>query len=68
MTEAARTEGWGSMVNAKKAHYFQDGSSLCRQWMMFGSGPRWESNQKKGPTADAGTCAACWKKAPEEAP
>lgn len=65
--EAQRREGWGSLVNAAKAHYFgADGRSLCGRWAAIG-GPHWESNQKKGLKADAGTCAGCWKKAPDDA-
>ena len=60
-------EGWGSLVNASKAHYFgKDGCSLCGKWASVGE-PRWESNQKKGSKPDAGTCVGCWKKAPDAA-
>ena len=63
-----RNEGWGSLVNAQKAHYFStSGRSLCGRWACFGT-PVWESNQKRGAKADSGTCAACWKKAPDVAP
>ena len=63
-----RKEGWGSLLNAAKAHYFAaDGRSLCGRWATFGP-PRWELNQTKGPKADSGTCVSCWKKTPDEAP
>jgi hypothetical protein len=29
-------KGWGFPANARKAHYFVDGISLCRNWMFFG--------------------------------
>ena len=63
-----RTEGWGSLTNALKAHYFaEDGRSLCGRWARLGQ-PHWERNQSKGTKPDRGTCAGCWKKAPERAP
>ncbi len=66
-----RTEGWGSLVNdtSGNAHYFRDGRSLCGRWLAIGS-PRWETNQWRGPEPKRGrgTCKACWRKAPEEAP
>ncbi len=40
---SARKEGWGSLVNAAKAHYFAaDGRVLCGRWVSFGP-PHWES-------------------------
>lgn len=56
-----RKEGWGSLDNAAKAHYFRDDRSLCRRWLTWGA-PRWESNQSQGDAPDKGTCAVCWKK------
>ena len=65
-----RQEGWGSLVNDRggNAHDFQGGRALCGKWLAFD--PRWESNQVSGPEPKprSGTCKACWKKAPEEAP
>ncbi len=63
-----RKEGWGSILNASKAHYFGlDGRSLCGRWAIF-TKPEWESDQERGTKPDSATCAACWKKAPEKAP
>lgn len=65
-----RHEGWGSLLNdhGGNAHYFQEGRSLCGKWLAFY--PRWEANQVRGPEPKprSGTCKACWKRAPEEAP
>lgn len=65
MRAAERTEGWGSIVNSRKAHYFDaDGRSLCGRYLSFR--PMWEAVQYLGPQPtkgdDTGTCAACWKK------
>jgi hypothetical protein len=57
-----RAEGWGNLDNARDAHYFVDGSSLCGRWLAFGE-PRWESNQELGSAPSNGTCKHCWKKA-----
>ena len=63
-----RKEGWGSLDNAAKAHYFAtNGRSLCGRWVAIGD-PRWESNQKKGTKPDRGTCLPCWRKAPDDQP
>ena len=56
-----RTEGWGNLDNAKKAYYFVNGRSLCRNWLAWGS-PRWETNQASGESCDKGTCKSCWTK------
>ena len=58
-----RKEGWGSLTNAGKAHYFNlDGRSLCNRWASFS--PRWETNQELGKdwSRDDGTCQTCWHK------
>ena len=62
-----RSEGWGSLLNARDAHYFRDGRSLCRRWACFGT-PMWESNQALGsrPRRNSGTCVTCWKKREKE--
>lgn len=37
MTEQVEpTEGWGSPMLAKKAHYFILSESLCGRWLYFG--------------------------------
>lgn len=28
--------GWGYLDNARKAHYFVQGRSLCRKWLFLG--------------------------------
>jgi hypothetical protein len=58
---AERTEGWGSLDNARDAHYFKDSRSLCGRWLACGS-PRWEKNQALGKEPTKGTRKACWKK------
>ena len=63
--EQERTEGWGSVDNARNAHYFRDGMSLCNSWMAIG-GPRWERHQELGKEPTRGTCKACWKKRAKE--
>jgi len=50
------TQGWKFLSNAKKAHYFIDGKSLCRKWMTFGSA--FEDNNHTSPD----NCPACQKK------
>lgn len=62
-----RTEGWGSLWNVRKAHYFRGNKSLCGRWLSLGS-PAWETNQSLGEKPDDGTCAACWKKRKKESP
>ena len=37
MSETTPTEGWGWPLNARKAHYFLEGRSLCMRWMFFGT-------------------------------
>ncbi len=34
--EGAVDEGWNWLTNAKKAHYFVKGRSLCGKWGCFG--------------------------------
>ena len=69
---AKRDEGWGSLSNdrSENAHYFRGGRSLCGRWLALFNSPQWERNQSRGtePKRGSGTCKACWKKAPEEAP
>lgn len=36
MSQEENKEGWGFPVNARKAHYFRGGISLCGRWMHFG--------------------------------
>lgn len=30
-------EGWTWLMNARKWHYFRDGKSLCKKWMILSS-------------------------------
>ncbi len=58
-----RKSGWGSLDNARDAHYFkEDFRSLCGRWMALGT-PRWEDNQELGSEPTKGTCKTCWKRA-----
>lgn len=67
LKQGDRSEGWGSLLNARSAHYFRDGKSICGRWACFGS-PRWERKQELGerPRRNDGTCVACWKKREKE--
>ena len=57
-----RTEGWGSLDNARDAHYFTvDARSLCGRWAAWRP-PYWESNQELGDAPSRGTCKSCWTK------
>jgi hypothetical protein len=60
-TPKERTEGWGNLDNARDAHYFREGRSLCGYWLAWGP-TRWESNQELGEAPVKGTCKKCWKK------
>lgn len=35
-TPKKQSDGWGWPLGATRAHYFQDGRSLCRRWLFFG--------------------------------
>ena len=65
--DVGRSEGWGSLLNARDAHYFRDGRALCARWACFGA-PIWERNQELGPRPrrNSGTCVTCWKKREKE--
>ena len=49
------TEGWGWPLLIRKAHYFRDGTSLCRKWMYMG---KLENDVKKSPD----DCKQCQRK------
>lgn len=55
------SEGWGFLVNSRKAHYFRDGRSLCRRWMCFSLSDL-EQDDKKSPD----DCKACRRKRDRE--
>lgn len=60
-----RNEGWGSVSNARDAHFFRSGRSLCGRWMVLAK-PMWEARQELGETPENGTCKTCWKKRARE--
>ncbi len=47
--------GWGWPALSKKAHYFEDGRSLCNRWMYMG---QLEDNNLDSPD----DCATCRKR------
>lgn len=49
-------EGWTWLQNSPKWHYFVDGRSLCRRFMLFGN-PELEQGKDESPD----NCAACMK-------
>lgn len=59
-----RDEGWGSVDNSAKSHYFREARSLCGGWMAFT--PHWETHQELGAEPKKGDCKACWKKRAKE--
>jgi len=50
-------EGWTWLFNARKWHYFRNGESLCRKWMIWNSGDL-ELENDDSPD----NCATCRKK------
>lgn len=36
MSDSPKTSGWGFPLLAKKAHYFEDGFSICHRWWYMG--------------------------------
>ncbi len=58
--EPGRGEGWHWPANAKKAHYFEGGRSLCGRWLFFGFQ---EQSQERGDESGHDDCRPCWKKA-----
>jgi len=54
------SEGWAWPLNSRKAHYFEEGRSLCGRWMFFGS-----QDQPEGLGEQPGKddCVVCWRKA-----
>lgn len=65
MTEskkASSSNGWGFPVNARKAHYFVDGRSLCLKWLFFG---HLDENQKTGANPGPDDCVTCFGRVPK---
>lgn len=60
MLNEPEDEGWGSPINAKKAHYFVGGHALCNGWMFFGKP---DKNQAMGEQPGQDDCKVCWKRA-----
>ncbi len=56
-------KGWAMPANARKAHYFVDGVSLCGGWGII-SEPVWGGNQSGDDEIEPGTndCKPCWRK------
>lgn len=50
-------EGWTWLLNAKKWHYFVDGRSLCKRWLLFTT-PKLEQGNDNSPD----NCINCLKK------
>lgn len=51
------SEGWTYLLNSRKWHYFINGISLCRKFMLI-SRPELEQGNDDSPD----NCAACRKK------
>lgn len=49
--------GWGWPFNARKAHYFVDGTALCRRWMFLGDCILKDEEDLRLSTSDR--CVAC---------
>jgi len=52
-----KKEGWTWLINSKKWHYFREGRSLCRQFLLLSS-----NDLETGNNDSADNCAACKKK------
>jgi hypothetical protein len=53
-------EGWKQLLNARKAHYFVDGRSLCNRWMFLGTVTSYDS-QTLGEAPQHSDCKGCWR-------
>lgn len=56
----SKDQGWAWPGNARKAHYFVDGRSLCGRWMFFGAQ---EQPQAMSLNPGPDDCVSCWRKA-----
>jgi len=58
----ADKQGWGSLANSPKWHYFVEGRSLCGKWLGLGI-----TNFDDDPLTDDSpdNCAGCKKKVPK---
>ena len=59
-TGSGPNEGWQRPGQARKWHYFRDGTALCNRWAWLGRAPLDQDTPGfgKGPN----DCAACWRK------
>lgn len=48
-------EGWNYLFNTPKWHYFRDGRSLCKRWMIFGD----NADAQLGKNESPDNCKAC---------
>jgi len=55
--ETLQSEGWNWIYNSPKWHYFVDGVSLCKRWMLF-SIPK---NLEQGNNNSPDNCKTCRK-------
>ena len=51
-------EGWSWLYNSPKYHYFREGRSLCKRWMILGPGDFEQDWKDDMPD----NCAGCQKK------
>jgi len=51
------TEGWGKCFGTPKWHYFVDGRSLCRRFMLFGP-----TDLEQGNDDSPDNCKDCTKR------
>jgi hypothetical protein len=56
--EKKMVEGWNWIYNSTKWHYFVDGSSLCKNWMLFSVPENMELGNNNSPD----NCKVCQKK------
>lgn len=51
-------EGWNWLYNTPKWHYFVDGTSLCKRWLLFSIPEKMEQGNDNSPD----NCKLCRKK------
>jgi hypothetical protein len=54
-------EGWNYLLNARKFHYFVDGRSLCKRYMLLASPEDMDKSERDSPD-DCLKCRAALKK------
>lgn len=55
--EEKHNEGWNWIYNSPKWHYFVDGKSLCKRWMLFSTPKNLEQGNNNSPD----NCKLCRK-------